>query len=124
MLGDFDIATYCKSNLNRTSVTGSKQITAVCPWCDKYGGFYVDIKTGNYICFKCEEKGRRLVGLVAEIEGVTWSEAQSFLMQRAVKFRRRTTPLTLLEKISKISGKEDDKVERVECELPEKMIKI
>lgn len=124
MLGDFDIITYCKSNLNRVSITGSKQITAVCPWCDRYGAFYVDIVTGNYICFKCDEKGRRLVGLIAEIEGVTWAEAKSFLMTKVVKFRRRKTTTTLLEKIQKIGGKEISKEDRVECELPEKMIKV
>jgi len=126
VLGDFDIVSYCKNNLNGASVTGSKQITAVCPVCDRWGAFYVDMKTGNYICFKCNFRGRRAIGLIAEIEQITWQEARSFLLTKIVKFRRRKTPLTLLDVIKKIGGKEQEFENkcRVECDLPKKMKKI
>jgi hypothetical protein len=39
-----------------------------CPWCSKRGHLYVAEKTGEWICFRCEEKGKFL-RLFARVEG-------------------------------------------------------
>jgi DNA primase len=125
LIGNFNIVDYCKRALSRFSITSTGELTAECPFCGKYGAFYVNNKTGNYICFKCDNKGRGGVGLIAEVEGISWSEAKSYLFSRSVKFRRRKTPITLLDKIKKIGGREEtEEEEQVKCKFPDKMIKI
>jgi len=125
----FDITDYVESNLDSVRTTSSGELMAECPWCGRYGGFYVSPKTGNYICFKCDEKGRHLVGVVAQVEGISWREAKRFILKRAVQFRRKETPQSLLEKIQALrpsdgKGKSDDEDELVEAELPEEFVPV
>jgi len=121
----FEIEEYAKENLNRVKVTSTKQITATCPWCEKHGSFYIDIKTGNYICFKCDERGLRLVGVVAQVEGISWQEAQRFIFKKQVTFRRKETTASLLDKIRAIRGREvDDTHDEVDFPLPKEFIPV
>lgn len=123
----FDITEYVTSNLVSVKTTATGELIAECPWCGRYGGFYVSPKTGNFICFKCDEKGRHLVGVVAQVEGISWQEAKRFILQRTVEFRRRETPQTLLEKIKALrpsDGEPTEENELVEVELPEEFTPV
>jgi len=120
----FDVEEYCETNLSRVKVTSSNQVTAVCPWCEKHGGFYVDIATGNYICFKCEERGLRFVGVVAQVSGLTRQEAKRFIFKGAVSFRRKETPKSLLARLRAMRGKEEVEIEDVDFPLPDEFIPV
>ena len=117
----FDFEAYAVENLVLAKPAGAGQITAECPWCNRFGGFYIDKKTGHYVCHKCDEKGRHMVGVVAAVEEITWHEAKRFMMKNAVSFRRKGTILTLLERIQSMRSSEDegyDGEDDVEVELP------
>ncbi len=124
----FDIEDYAEDNLDKVRNTSSGQITATCPWCEKYGSFYIDVKKGHYICFKCEAKGRGFVGVVAQIEGVTYQEARAYIYKKSVEFRRKETPGNLRKKIKGLSDGtttlSDDAVLKVEADLPEEFIPV
>ncbi len=98
----FDIEEYVFRNLPDARKSASGQIVGTCPWCDKPGRFYVDAKSGHYVCFKCETKGRRLVGFVAHTEGCSYAEARSYMLRRQVEFRRAETTASLLERIREL----------------------
>lgn len=112
----FDIEQYVISNLDKVSKTTSNQLTATCPWCERYGSFYISASSGHFICFKCDARGRGLVGVVAQVEDMTFDEAKRFLLKRSVRFRRKKTPQTLLERIKKFRGKE--RIEKTKVDFP------
>lgn len=121
----FDIEQYCKTNLQRVSVTSSDQITAICPWCEKYGAFYIDKKSGQYICFKCDQRGRRLAGVIAQVEDLTFKEAEVFILRKSVQFRRKKTPESLLSKIKALRGiKHKEKNRKINFSLPKEFIPV
>jgi len=120
----FDIEEYCFDQLERTKNAGIDQLMAECPWCEKWGSFYVNKKNGHYICHKCEEKGRRLVGVVAQVEGITWAEAKAFILKKSVQFRRKETTESLLEKIRALRDGEYEEEEATEAELPPEFIPV
>jgi len=119
----FDVEGYIRDNLDGVKEGSTGQLSAICPWCGKPDHFYVDIETGHYICHRCDERGRRLIGLVAWVEGLTYSEAGSFMMRRAIQFRRKRTLPNLVEVIRGLRpniGNDDGSVdgELVEAPLP------
>jgi DNA primase len=124
MVKKFDIESYALDNLERPRVTSTNQVTAVCPWCGKYGAFYIDIVTGHYICFKCEEKGRYLIGVIAQVEDITWQEAKRFFLRKAIQFRRKETLDSLVEKIRSLSEGESKERILVEEKLPSEFIPV
>jgi len=122
---NFDIEEYAKSNLERVRLTGTGQITAECPWCFKWGGFYIDIETGKYICHKCEERGRSVTGIIAQVEGVSWHEAAAYILKREVEWRRKETPESLLERIQTISGRgEPAEAKEIDVPVPEEFVPV
>jgi len=121
----FDIEEYCLENLERAKKGRTGQISAVCPWCQKYGAFYVNAKTGDYICFKCEEKGKLGVGIISKVEGITWYEAKNYLLKNLIENRRKYTVPTIAKRIFalrnlKQENEEQDKI----FELPKEYIPI
>lgn len=62
--------------------SGREWVLPRCPWCSKERHLYVNIRTGKWTCFRCDEKGRWL-RLYAEIEGITESEAARQAMEAA-----------------------------------------
>lgn len=96
---DFDIEDYLNGALKRVKPSANNELTAECPSCEVWGGFYANKESGRYVCFKCDFRGKSIVGLVAKLEDIEWSEARGFIFKRSVKFRRRDTLITLAERI-------------------------
>jgi hypothetical protein len=107
-MGGFDIEQWGLDNIDGAKVNGSKQIVGVCPWCGKVDKFYIDIETGKYICFSCEETGRRIVGVIAQVEGVTAGEAMKFMLRNQIEFRRKMDVDALSDKIIGMRGEDED----------------
>lgn len=77
---------YAREHLKKVRRSG-REIAADCPVCNKPGRFYLNAETGDFICFKCEFKGRGMVGLVAEVEGVTHVQARRLIFKRSVSMK-------------------------------------
>ncbi len=125
----FDIAEYVEDNLGRVRSTATGELTAECPWCERWGSFYINPETGNFICFKCDQRGRHLVGVIAQVEGISWREAKALMLKRSVQFRRKETPQSLLEMIRNLRPGDDRKGvhgdnDVVEVELPDEFIPV
>jgi len=84
----FDVQGYIRRHLSRVREAGGNEWTADCPFCGKSGHFYINVESGNYFCFSCEEKGRYLVGVVAVVEGVSREEAKAIIYRQAANFKR------------------------------------
>ena len=95
----FDISEYLEGALKHPKDSANNEIAAECPSCEKIGKFYANKESGRYVCFSCEFRGKSIVGLVAQLEGLDWSEARGFVFKRAVKFRRRESMLSLADRI-------------------------
>ena len=125
----FDIENYIETNLERARPVQSgngTEMTAVCPSCKKYGGFYVNTSTGAYLCNKCDFKAKTVIGLVACVEDITWSEARSFIFTRSVKLRRKHDFFSLGDKIRSLrldAIREDESI-IVDEEFPEHFVPI
>lgn len=119
----FDIEGWCHDNIEGARLNTSNQVVGRCPWCGKDGRFYVDAATGHYICFKCEERGRWLVGLVARVENIGLDEARQFILRQAVQFRRQGTPQTLLQKLLEMRGSEQPEPSQ-DTPLPKEFIPV
>ena len=100
----FDIEEYVTERLTlaKPSASGSEgqEYTAECPSCGKSSKFYVNIASGRFVCFGCDFRGRSIVWLVSEVEGISTSEARAFIFRRSVKLRRAETTTTLLDRIA------------------------
>lgn len=107
---EFDIASYLEGSLDKVKPSANNEVTAICPACGRWGGFYANRESGAYVCFKCEFRGKSIVGLVAQVEGLDWSEARGYIFKRVVKFARKETLITLQERIKLLrpGGDEDD----------------
>lgn len=114
----FSVEEWVEDHLSHVKVSGGgDEREAVCPSCGKYGSFYVNATTGAYICFSCEFRGRNAVGLIAEVEGISRSEARRRLMRGIVEFKR-VEPLTILERIAALRGGTTDVEEKMAVEMP------
>lgn len=126
----FNYKDYCEENLEKTRLTSSGQIEATCPWCGKYGSFYVNAETGDFICFRCVSdgipaKGKNFVGVLAKVEGASYHEARGFMLRKMVQFRRKGSTKTLLQKIQMLRGEEPEIISgKVEVQLPEEFIPV
>jgi DNA primase len=124
---NFDIGTYVTDNLGQAKKNAAGEWMCECPWCGKFGGFYVNSSTGNFVCFKCDERGRHLVGVIAQVEGITFNQAQAYLMKNTIKLRRKETVDTLLEKIRNLRpghDHEDEPDEYIDVPLPREFIPV
>lgn len=127
----FDIAEYVEANLTNAKAVqagNGNEMTAVCPACERYGGFYVNTETGAYVCWKCDFRAHTVVGLVAQVEDVSWSEARSFIFTRSVKLRRKSDVFSLADRVRALRPHaivdDDEPAEAVNVELPEYYVQI
>jgi hypothetical protein len=95
----FNVRDYVESRLDKARDSAGSEITANCPRCDRWGGFYVNGETGRFVCFKCEFRGSGIVGLVAEVEGISPSEARAYIFKNSVTLRRREDIFTLGDRL-------------------------
>lgn len=120
----FDIREWAIEALN-AKPSGPTELLAQCPWCKKDGTFYLNANTGAYICFKCENKGTKLAGLMAEVEGISLSKARGIILRTEIEFPRRRSSLTLRERLAELRGRKVEEVsELVDIELPEEFVPI
>lgn len=126
----FDVEEYVTSNLGKAKAVQSgngSEMTATCPACDRYGGFYVNTETGAYLCNKCDFRSKSIVGLVAQVEGITWSEARGYIFKKSVKLRRKSDVFSLVDRVRALridAIDDDDEDEQVRVELPEHYVSI
>lgn len=122
----FDIDEYLQGALTRPKPSANNELTAECPSCGKWGKFYVNRESGRFVCFSCEFRGKSIVGLVAQLEGLDWSEARGFIFKRSVKFRRRETLISLKDRIALLRPgrelEEDEPAKAVDYDLPKGVI--
>jgi DNA primase len=97
---EFQIFDYLEERLDRFRRSSGNEITGQCPRCGRYGGFYANVVSGKFTCFKCDWKGRSIIGLVAELESCDWAQAQIYVFRHAVEFRRREDMTSLAERIA------------------------
>jgi DNA primase len=119
----FELSDYLETRLTNYKGSAGSEITAQCPSCDKFGGFYANTTTGAYVCFKCDFKGKNAIGLVAELEGITWHEARAYIFRNSVELRRKHDIFTLLDKVralrpDAVSDAPKLKVEPVAFDIP------
>jgi DNA primase len=104
----FDVEAYIEDNLDNVKRSSGHEMSATCPFCDKSDHFYVNADTGHYICFKCDAAGRGFKGiarLMAEVDGITISQAQRVIFRQSVQFgRRKEQPRGLLDRVMALRG--------------------
>lgn len=125
----FDVEDYVTSNLQRAKPVQSgngNEMTATCPSCERYGGFYCNVDTGAYLCNKCGFRSNGVVGLVAHVEGCSWSEARAFIFKKSVKLRRKQDIFSLVDRIRALrpDAIEEDEQEDVSVDPPEFYVPI
>lgn len=127
----FEIEQYVFDNLkNAKEVQANKgegEMTAECPSCEKYGGFYINTESGAHLCNKCPFRGKSVIGLVALIEDISWSDARAYIFERSVKLRRKQDILSLLDRVRMLRPDADDDEEDegpVDFELPDRFTPI
>jgi DNA primase len=123
----FDIEQWARDNLSHVAESTADELMADCPWCGKAEHFYINIKTGDHICFKCNARGRGVIGVFAQVEGLTFLEAQRVLFKRVVQFKRRkSTPENLTERVTALrpGQSEIEAKPLVDFELPPEYIPI
>lgn len=124
----FDIETYVNDTLENPRRSGGDNYQASCPFCGKAAHFYINVETGAYICFKCEERGKSVAGIIAQVEGLTWERARALMMRRSVVFRRKETTQSLQERIRKlrhVAAKEEPEAEvAVDFDLPPDFVPV
>lgn len=82
---------------------GERECICECPVCGKPGKFYANTVSGLAVCFSCGER-RNLRGIVAEIEGVTKTEASTYI--------RNVLAKSLSRSLSAIRAKETKRKEK------------
>lgn len=118
----FEIREYLEDKLTRFKESAGSEITGECPECGKYGGFYANVDSGAFVCFKCDFKGKNAVGLVARIEGIEWSEARAYIFKNSVQLRRKSDIFTLQDLVRSlrpdVERPEAKKVEPMAFDIP------
>lgn len=116
----FDFDDYFMGALPNVKRSAGSEVVSDCPFCGKAERLYVNTASGNFICFKCEVKGRRGYALVAVLEDMTETEARSFVLREATETRRKVSEVSLADRVR---GMRDlDRVDPsaiVKAELPE-----
>lgn len=126
----FDIEDYVTANLTNAKAVqagNGNEMTAVCPACDRYGGFYINTETGAFVCWKCDFRAHTVVGLVAQVEDISWSEARGFIFTRSVRLRRKQDVFSLADRVRALRPHaivEDEDVPNVNVQLPEYYVQI
>ncbi len=118
----FDVQTYIESRLERAKPSAGDEWTALCPECRRWSKFYVNIISGHFICFSCEFRGKSVIGLVANLEGLSHSDARAYVFRNSVELRRKADLFTLSDRVRAIRPhaivETADETEPVAVELP------
>lgn len=117
----FELEEYLMGSLlraRRSASASGGEITAVCPSCEKYGGFYANPRSGKYVCFKCGFRGRSAVGIVALLENLTFVEARSFLFRNTIEVRRKSDLFTVAERVRWLRDSKGDNEELLDIPFP------
>lgn len=100
---------------------------ANCPFCGKAGHLYVHAEEGYFKCYGggCGSSGRDLVRLIAEVEGVTFSEARKRLLgnEEEARPRRPASPSDLATRVRRLRGREPD-FHQVDTAPPASMVPV
>ncbi len=115
----FDYGSYFEGSLDSGRASGN-EIVGDCPFCGKEGKLWVNGTTGRWICFRCEEGGRA-AGLIAELEGITRSEAEARIFRDSLA-ARAGDPEMLIDKFRASLAADDD--EDVDEPLPDEFKSI
>lgn len=116
----FDIESYVLDNLSNVKRSTGAELNATCPFCDKPDRFYINGESGRWVCFKCDQRGTSVAGIIAQVEGITFERARAMMMRASVQFKRKETPQTLLQKIKALRGSDEEEVEaQVDFALPD-----
>jgi len=123
----FDVKDYVESHLANVQQSAGAELTAECPSCGKWGGFYVNAESGAFVCFKCGFKGKNSVGLVAELEGMSWTEARAWVFKQAVTLRRKSDIFTLQDQVRALRPdrqQDEDEEDPVAFDLPRAFLSV
>lgn len=128
----FDMAEWVESNLDKARPSAGSEWTAECPWCGRYGGFYVNVDPegrGPFVCFKCNTRSKSIVDLVAYVEDIEPHEARALIARSTIEFRRKETTTSLLERVHALRTVVDlDSLdllrEETSTELPQEFIPV
>ena len=112
----FDVEEWLIDSLDSAKLSGVKEINATCPFsdCGKHQKLYANRKTGAFICFACDRRGKSVISLVAEVEELTHKEAAAKVLRGITANRRRGTLEDLREQVEEIGAEEDESVEAKE----------
>jgi DNA primase len=109
---DFDLTEWVRDSLEDVHDSSSKELECRCPFCSKEAKFYINTESGNWICFRCGEKGRGPIPfkVIAQVEGESEEKVRRAFFRKAVKFkkRRKSDPTTVLERLKSIRGEEPE----------------
>lgn len=111
----FDCEEYFYDNIERAKKSAGGNHTGVCPSCGKFGGFYAQLdpdheKYGNFVCYKCEFRGKNFIWLIATVDDLSYEDASKVYRKREdiVFVRRKETPATLRARIERIRRPEEE----------------
>lgn len=120
-----NIRDWASENLNRPKPSGPIELGAQCPRCKREGKFYLNTKTGAFICFRCEWKGKSIAALVAEVEGISVPKARAKVLRDEVEFPRRRSSLSIRERLAELRGRSvEEESSVVDIPLPEEFVPV
>ena len=124
----FDIESFLFERLDKPKASRGKhgaEVTANCPWCGKRK-FYANIESGKFVCFACDNHGRSIIALVAELDNMSWSEAAGFVFKESVEIRRRETIVSLKERVRALrpDAVKETELEATDYPLPKEFIPV
>ncbi len=102
----FNYREYVENSLDGVHKSTGDNLSATCPFCDKPGHFSVNVETGRWRCFKCDERSRDFARLIAEVEGIPVGRAKALMMRQVISFRkpREEEPEGLVERLRRLRG--------------------
>jgi len=124
-----DLTEWVVDNLNKVKETSENfEWTAECPFCEKFGSFYINLDTdklGPYVCFKCDSKSRTIFNLISHVLGVTYHEAKDIVYEEDYTPIRTETKKSLRERIESFRNVEQKNIqEENNISLPKEFIPV
>jgi len=110
----FDVLEWVDANLTLARPSAGHEWTAECPFCEVFGGFYVNTdpeKRGPYVCFKCDSRAPNCLPMIAHVEDISIHEARAMVFKAGIELRRKETASTLLDRIRGIRGVDLDSID-------------
>jgi hypothetical protein len=79
------------------------------------------------VCWKCDFRAHTVVGLIAQVEDISWSEARAYIFTRSIKLRRKEDVFSLADRVRALRPHaivDDESEASVAVELPEYYVQI